>query len=88
MSSTIFLDFLNTLQINLFQSLILCVIKHWNVFFTVTTIFKFHSLENYQALFFSYPSLTSKSPVTSLNNSLCSSVKNSRQPPVFPARKV
>ena len=43
---------------------------------------------HHQSLSFSYPSCTSKSPATSLNNFLCSSVKYSRQPPVFPERKV
>lgn len=42
----------------------------------------------YQSFLFSYPNLTTKSPATSLNNDLCSAVKNSRQPPVFPERKV
>lgn len=45
-------------------------------------------LHHYQSLFFSYPSLTNKSPATSFSNLLWSSVKCCFQPPVFPERKV
>lgn len=43
---------------------------------------------HHQSLLFSYPSLTSKSPATSLNNFLCSGLKYAFHPPVFPERKV
>jgi len=42
----------------------------------------------YQLSFCSYRSRITKSPAISLNNFLCSSVKYSFQPPVFPDLKV
>src|SRR5512139_2689086 len=49
---------------------------------------KSHLFRHYQSLFFSYPSLTSRSPAISLNRFLCSSVKCCFHPPVFPERNV
>ena len=48
----------------------------------------FFPLSSYQSWSFSYPSLINKSPVTSLNKSLCWFVNALRQSPTLPLRNV